>query len=94
MGAEAPVVRIVPGEAVSSVVASHPVLRRIVLTETAPVLHTLFEQDGRRRIAGVPVATHQDPAVDTWIAELRRHGVALVPTSVLTLVQRGRFPAP
>lgn len=65
--------------------ASYRIVRRIILvqngggalTESAPVLHVLFDQDGRRQITSVPFSSHQDPAVDTWITELRKHGVEL-----------------
>ncbi|MGC5645707.1 UNVERIFIED_CONTAM: hypothetical protein RF648_07005 [Kocuria sp. CPCC 205274] len=85
VGAEAPVRRVIPWEAVASVVASYRILRRIILTEngggtlteTAPVLHILFDQDGSRRIVSVPFSSHRDPAVDAWIAALRTHGVEL-----------------
>ncbi|WP_336649368.1 hypothetical protein [Kocuria rosea] len=85
VGAEAPVRRVIPWEVVASVVASYRILRRIILTEngggtlteTAPVLHILFDQDGSRRIVSVPFSSHRDPAVDAWIAALRTHGVEL-----------------
>lgn len=83
--AEAPVLRIIPLEAVASVVASYRILRRIILTEngggtlteTAPVLHILFDQDGRRQITSIPFSSHKDPAVDAWIKELRNRGAEL-----------------
>ncbi|ALU40034.1 hypothetical protein AS188_10090 [Kocuria flava] len=85
VGADAPVRRSIPWADVASVVASYRIVRRIVLvqngggalTESAPVLHVLFDQDGRRQITSVPFSSHQDPAVDTWITELRKHGVEL-----------------
>lgn len=84
VGAESPARRTIPLAAVTSVVASYRILRRILsnnglatLTETAPVLHVLFCQDGRRQIASIPFVSHQDPGVDTWIAELRNRGVRL-----------------
>jgi hypothetical protein len=66
VGAEAPVRRVIPLEAVASVVASYRILRRIILTEngggtlteTAPVLHIVFDQDGSRRITSVPFSSH------------------------------------
>lgn len=83
VGAEAPVRRVIPMGTVSSVVASHRIVRRMVrtrigggtLTETAPILHVLFDQEGRRRISSVPFPSHEDRGVDTWIEELRRRGV-------------------
>ncbi|PLC12835.1 hypothetical protein AUQ48_12100 [Kocuria flava] len=85
VGADAPVRRSIPWADVASVVASYRTVRRIILvqngggalTESAPVLHVLFDQDGRRQIASVHFSSHQDPAVDTWITELRKHGVEL-----------------
>ncbi|MEX5260172.1 hypothetical protein [Kocuria sp. CPCC 205263] len=85
VGAEAPVRRVIPLEAMASVVASYRILRRIILTEngggtlteTAPVLHILFDQDGSRRIVSVPFSSHRDPAIDARIAALRKHGVEL-----------------
>jgi hypothetical protein len=84
-GADAPVRRAIPWEAVASVVASYRIVRRTILvengggtlTETAPVLHILFDQDGSRRITSVPFSSHKDPAVDVWIAALRKHGLEL-----------------
>lgn len=83
--ADAPVRRAIPWEAVTSVVASYRIVRRTILvengggalTESAPVLHVLFDQDGRRQITSVPFSSHRDPAVDAWIAVLRKHGVEL-----------------
>lgn len=85
VGAEVPVRQVIPWEAVASVVASYRILRRTILvengggtlTETAPVLHILFDQDGSRRSTSVPFSSHRDPAVDGWIAALRKHGVEL-----------------
>jgi hypothetical protein len=85
VGADAPVRRVIPLEAVTSAVASYRIVRRTLLiengggtlTETAPILHVLFDQDGRRQITSVPFASHKDPAVDTWIEELRKRGVEL-----------------
>jgi hypothetical protein len=85
VGAEAPVGRVIPLEAVAAVVSSYRIVRRGLLvengggtlTETAPTLHVLFDQDGRRQITSVPFASHQDPGVDVWIKELRRRGVEL-----------------
>ena len=85
VGAESPVSRVIPLEAVATVVTSYRIVRRGLLvqngggtlTETAPTLHVLFDQDGCRQITSVPFATHQDPGVDVWIKELRRRGVEL-----------------
>ncbi|GAA4779681.1 hypothetical protein [Citricoccus nitrophenolicus] len=85
VGAEAPVLRTVPWETVASVVASYRIMRRIILTEngggtlteTAPMLLFLFDRDGHRQIAGIPFSSHQDPAIDIWIEELRTRGVEL-----------------
>ncbi|WP_434993912.1 hypothetical protein [Arthrobacter sp. Ld5] len=85
VGAEAPVRRVIPMGAIASVVASHRIVRRVmrtrigggVITETAPILHILFDQDGRRQISSVPFPSHKDPGVDTWIDELRRRDVRL-----------------
>ena len=85
VGAAAPVHRIIPLEAVTSAVASYRILRRVLLTEngggtlteTAPILHVLFEQDGRRQITSVPFASHKDAGIDVWIEELRRRGAEL-----------------
>lgn len=85
VGAHSPVRRTIPLESVTSVVASYLILRRIILTEngggtmteTAPVLHVLFDQDGRRQIISVPFASHKDAGVDVWIEALRRRGVEL-----------------
>ncbi len=85
VGTEAPVARVIPLEAVAAVVSSYRIVRRGLLvengggtlTETAPTLHVLFDQDGRRQITSVPFASHQDPGVDVWIKELRRRGVEL-----------------
>ncbi|PNI08656.1 hypothetical protein CXX84_08630 [Arthrobacter sp. AFG7.2] len=86
VGSEAPLRRVIPLEAVAGVVASYRIVRRTlrtrfgggILTETAPVLHVLFDDDdGRRRISSVPFTSHEDPAVDTWIRQLRANGVEL-----------------
>ncbi|WP_247826435.1 hypothetical protein [Arthrobacter antioxidans] len=85
MGAEDPVRRMIPMQEVVSVIVSCRILRRVILTgngggtstETAPILHVLFDQDGRRRISSVPFASHEDPAVDTWIEALRKHRIEL-----------------
>lgn len=85
VGAEAPVRRVVPLHDVVSVVLSYRYVRRIIrirpvggtLTETAPILHILFDQDGRRQISSVPFTSHRDRALDTWITELRVRGVQL-----------------
>lgn len=85
VGAEAPVLRSIPWAEVASVVASYRIVRRILLTEngggtmteTAPILHVLFDRDGRRQIAGIPFSSHRDPAIDVWIQELRTRGVEL-----------------
>lgn len=92
-GAESPVRRTIPLAAVTRVVASYRIVRRMILiengggtlTETAPVLHVLFEEGGRQQITSIPFASHQDPAVDTWIAELRKRGVELGYTSRMLL---------
>ena len=84
VGADSPVRRSIPIGAVTSVVVSYRILRRILsdsggaaLTETAPILHVLFDQGGRRQIASIPFVSHRDPGVDTWIEELRQRGVEL-----------------
>lgn len=77
--------RVIPLEAVAAVVTSYRIVRRGLLvengggtlTETAPTLHVLFNEDGRRQITSVPFASHRDPGVDVWIKELRQRGVEL-----------------
>ena len=93
--AGSPVRRTIPFDAVTGVVASYRIVRRMIrvsrmilvrnggrtITETAPVLHVLFHQDGRRQITSIPFTSHRDPGVDTWIAEFRKRGVELGYTS-------------
>ena len=89
VGVEAPVGRVIPLEAVAAAVISYRIVRCGLLvengggtlTESAPTLHVLFDQDGRRQITSVPFASHQDPGVDVWIEELRRRGVELTYTA-------------
>ena len=93
VGAASPVRRSIQWQAVTGVVASYRVLRRIILvengggtlTQTAPVLHVLFNQDGRPQTISIPFAAHQDPGIDTWLAEFRKRGVELGYTSRLFL---------
>ncbi|MET3949210.1 hypothetical protein [Arthrobacter sp. UYEF36] len=105
LGADFPVRRTIPFDSVTGVVASYRIVRRMVrvnrmipmgngprtITETAPVLHVLFHQDGRRQITSIPFTSHQDPGVDTWIAELRKRGVELGYTSRFLVWQDEKY---